>query len=230
MSPLDIAHRGASADRPENTLEAFELAIEQGADMIETDLHRTRDGRVVLVHDSDLHGAEIATLSFEEVRRAAPSIPTLEETLDACRERIPLNLELKRGEAGLYDGIEEVELDEVSGRGLLDRTLFSSFHDPALERVRALEPDARIGLLVSPRAPIAIEERARRLGAEAVHPGLRMANAALIDRLHDGGFRVYVFTVDRREDQTRLLDLGVDGLFTNYPSRLRALLDGRRAG
>jgi glycerophosphoryl diester phosphodiesterase len=227
VSFLNIAHRGASLDAPENTLEAFRLAVTQGADMIETDLHLTRDHAVPLHHDSALDGEEIGGLRLEELRERAPSVPTLEEALDLVRDRVPFNLELKHPAGGEYEGLEARVLDEIGGRGLVQRTLFSSFRDAALVRIRELEPKARIGLLVSERAEVTIEERALRVRAESVHLHWRRATRERIQALHAQGFRVYVYTVDDPEEQRRLLGEGVDGIFTNVPARLRALVSTR---
>src|SRR5690606_32558952 len=138
--PLVIAHRGASGHRPENTLAAFALAVAQRADMIETDLHRTRDGGIVITHDEELAGlggrGEIADASLAEIRALdagdGERVPTLDELLDGFGERIPFNLELKRGMRADYDGLEAATLAAVAERGLLARTLFSSFYDPVL--------------------------------------------------------------------------------------------------
>ena len=192
--------------------------------MIETDLHRTCDGRVAIWHDSAVGGAEIAEQTLAELRATRPDLLALEDLLDAVGGRIPLNLELKRGRAGDYAGLVAQTLEQVNGRGLLEATLFSSFYDPVLEELRALEPAARIGLLVSSRAPEGALERAARLGAEAVHPELALADASRIDEIHAAGYHVHVFTVDDPRDQRRLVDQGVDGLFTNVPKQLRDLL------
>jgi glycerophosphoryl diester phosphodiesterase len=225
VSVLNIAHRGASRDAPENTLEAFRLAVEQGADMIETDLHRTRDGRIALYHDSDVRGVEIASHTLAELREQLAELPTLEELLDAVGGRIPLNLEIKRGESGDYAGLAAQTLDQVRRRGLLQQTLFSSFYDSVLEEVRALEAEARIGLLISRKAPRAMLDRAAKLGAEAVHPELAIVTRELIDSIHASGRGVHVFTVDDLETQRRLCAQGVDGIFTNVPAQLRGLLE-----
>jgi glycerophosphoryl diester phosphodiesterase len=230
--PLVIAHRGASGERPENTLSAFELAIEQRADMIETDLHRTRDGAVVVTHDeapAGLGGREIAGATLAEIRSldagGGARMPTLDEVLDACGARIDWNLELKRPTRGAYEGLEELALAAVRSRRLLPRTLFSCFYDPVLARLRALAPDARIGLLISRRHPVRILERAAALGAEAIHPEAALVDADLVAAAHAAGLAVYVFTVDEEEAMRRLLGWGVDGLFTNHPRRMRALID-----
>ena len=114
-----IAHRGASKDALENTLEAFELAIEQGADMIETDLHLLRDGAIALYHDDELGGVAVGELTFAELRKRLPRAPTLQETLDRFAARIPFNLEIKSPRAGDYPGLEELMLAEVRRRGIL---------------------------------------------------------------------------------------------------------------
>ena len=111
--PLIIAHRGASAARPENTLSAFEVAVAQGADMIEIDLHQTRDAALVVAHDPDLERlggrGEIADATLAEIRRLdagdGQQVPTLEEVLDGFGARIPFNLELKRSSRSEYPGM-----------------------------------------------------------------------------------------------------------------------------
>jgi glycerophosphoryl diester phosphodiesterase len=231
-----IAHRGASAERPENTLPAYELAVAQGADAIEIDLHRTRDGCVVVTHDEALAGlggrGEIADATCAEVRAldagGGARVPTLAEVLDGFGERIAFNLEIKRGGRGPYAGLEAEVASEVERRGLLARTLFSCFYDPVLAALRAASPGARIGLLVSPRYPVGVVERARALGAEALHPEARLVDRALVEAAHGAGLAVYPFTVDDRAQMAHLLELGVDGLFTNVPARMRGLLDAQR--
>ena len=154
-------------------------------------------------------------------------VPTLDEILDRFGAQIPFNLELKRATDSDYDGLEAQALKSVKARGLLARTLWSSFYDSVLGRLRALEPDARLALLISARYPIRILERARDLGAEAINPEASIVSAALVDDAHAAGLGVYVFTVDDPEEMQRLLALGVDGLFTNHPDRMRALVDSR---
>ena len=224
MSVLDIAHRGASVDAPENTVEAFELAVEQGADMIETDLHLLRDGTVGIYHDNEVDGVPLGSLSLDELRERRPAAPTLAEALDACGERIAFNLEIKRPRGGAYDGLEKRVLDEVRSRGILDQTLFSCFNDGVLETLRGLESAARLGLLISRRSAVGMEERAGRLAAEAVHLHRSLAEPERIDAIHVAGRRVHVYTVDDTDELRRMIERGVDGIFTNQPARLRELL------
>jgi glycerophosphoryl diester phosphodiesterase len=229
-----IAHRGASGHRPENTLPAYELAVAQGADMIEIDLHRTRDAALVITHDEDLAGlggrGEVADASLSEVRSldagGGERVPILGEVLERFGARIPFNLEFKRGTRAEYAGLEAEALGEVERRGILPRTLFSSFYDPVLARLRELSSRARIALLLSPRDAERPLERALQLRAEAINPWRGMVRRELVEAAHGEGLAVYVFTVDERAEMERLLELGVDGLFTNFPDRMRALVGG----
>ncbi len=223
---LVIAHRGASADAPENTPAAFELAIEQGADMIETDLHLLRDGEIALTHNNSVGGLAVGGLTLEELRRRCPAAPTLSETLETFAQRVLFNLELKRGETD-YPGLEQRALDLVREYGLLEQTVFSSFFDSVLHRIRELEPLARIGLLVSTRSGRYVEQRADSLRAEAVHLHVSLSGLERIQALHARGLMVRVYTVDDPTKQQRLLDHSVDGIFTNVPGSLRALLSSR---
>lgn len=232
---LVIAHRGASGERPENTLSAYALAVEQGADMIEIDLHRTRDEAIVVTHDELLEGlggaGEIAGATLADVRALdagdGERIPTLDEVLDAFGGRIAFNLELKRATQRDYPGLEQATLDAVRQRGLLAGMLFSSFYDPVLARLRALAPAARIGLLLSHKFPHGAIARAQALGAEAIHPEDSVTTPELVREAHAAGLLVHVFTVDEETELRRFLAMGVDGIFTNFPGRLRTLVGAR---
>lgn len=229
--PLVIAHRGASGYRLENTLAAYDLAVEQCADMIEIDLHRTRDAEAVVIHDErppGLGAAEIGEATLAEVRAldlgGGARIPTFDEVLEVFGPRIAFNVELKSGSAGPYPELELEALRAVAGRGLLARTLFSSFDDAYLARLAEAEPRVRRALLLGARSAERPLERARAVGAEAINPWLGLATPELVGAAHAAGLAVYVYTVNREEDMRRLLDLGVDGMFTDYPDRLRRLL------
>ena len=241
--PLAIAHRGAKAYRPENTLAAYELAIEQGADMVEIDLHVARDGAMPVAHDASLerfaHEGEIADVSLEELRaisRAAhearesdgqyEGIPVLEEVLDRFGEVIPFNLELKTmSEQRPYAELQKMVLDRVVRRNLLDRTLFSSFSDAVLAELRALSPQARLAVLVDPRSPEDIFQRADAVGAESINLHFAIANPEVVGLAHEKELAVYVYTVDEPERMRELLAFGVDGIFSNAPDQLRKVVD-----
>jgi glycerophosphoryl diester phosphodiesterase len=228
-----IAHRGSSGERPENTLPAYRLAVAQRADMIEIDLHRTRDGAIPITHDATLEHlggrGEIADATLAQVRAldagGGERVPLLHEVLDEFGPQIPLNLELKVGSRGAYAGLEAEALAEVESRNLLPQTLFSSFYDAVLSELRAQSASARIALLISRRSEHDWAKRARALRAEALNPELAQVTPELVGAAHGEGLAVYVFTVDAAQEMRRMLDLGVDGLFTNHPARLRKLLE-----
>jgi glycerophosphoryl diester phosphodiesterase len=237
--PLVIAHRGASGERPENTLSAFERALELHADMIETDLHLTRDGVVVIHHDASLArlgargeirdhtAAELATLDAARGQGPVERVPTLLDLLDRYGERMQFNLELKVGESAPYDGIEAKVLAEVEARGLLPRMLLSCFEDEVLRRLRAASAQARLAVLVSARKPAQVLERAARVGAEALNPHISLVDRRFVEAAHAADLRVYPYTANEEREMARLLDCGVDGVITNYPDRLRRLVDAR---
>ena len=230
--PLVIAHRGASGHLPENTMPAYELAVTQRADMIEIDLHRTRDGAVVITHDEVLDGlggeGEIADATCDYVRGLdagdGERVPLLDEVLDRFAPRIPFNLELKVGTQGPYPGLERIALDAARSRGVLDATLFSSFSDAVLGTLRRESESARLGVLVSGRAPQGWLERARAVGAEAVNFWVGLATQEAVDAAHAAGLAVNVYTVDDVPTLEALIARQVDGIFTNVPDRLRSLL------
>lgn len=233
VRPLVIAHRGASADAPENTLSAFRLARRLGAGMVELDVHRTKDRRLVVIHDPSLTRttgvraavasrtlAEMADLdagSWFAPRFSHERVPTLEAVLAALGPRMAVNIEIKSGRRP-YPGLEARLVARLRRLGWVRRALISSFHLASLTRVRRLHPTIAIGILVHPWSLDAALRRARQLGAVSVHPPARAVTAALVDRLHAAGLLVLPYTVDRRADQARLLRLGVDGFFTNRPS------------
>ena len=237
--PLVIAHRGASGERPENTLPAYALAVEQRADMIEIDLHRTRDGAIVIAHDERLPGLpggrEIGECSLAEVRALdagdGERVPSLDEVLDGFGARIPFNLEIKRGGARRLSRDRGRDARRRWQRaGSVATILFSSFDDGVLApAARRVAPSARIGVLVSGRESRALARalrRGRRRGGPLLE-GTRDAQPA-VEAAHRAGLAVYVYTVDDPAEMRTLLDRGCDGLFTNFPARMRELLDRRQ--
>jgi glycerophosphoryl diester phosphodiesterase len=230
MRPLVIAHRGASGTAPENTLPAFERAVQLGADMIELDVQLTRDGEVVVVHDWTLERtcdgsglvrerslAEIQRLdagSWFDARFRGARVPTLGEVLATIA--LPINVELKP--AG-DEGLEAAALAVVDGAGARERIVFSSFETGALERLRACSPSATIALLWE-AGPLPDALRwIRRVGARALHLRKDAATHATLAVLARAGVPVRVWTVNDPGEMARLGAAGVDGVFTDYPER-----------
>lgn len=229
-----IAHRGASADCPENTMAAFEEAARQGADAIELDVRLSRDGEVVVIHDGTLirtTGAdghvwektarELAALDaggWFDPRFRGEGVPSLREVLTTIAPRVPINVELK-GRPGV--GLERAVVDVVRDTGTADRVLISSFKRDALIELRALDDELPIGLLYEdPIADLAGD--ARRVGAAYVHPGASLVNDALLGQARALGLGVLVWTVDDPSAARGLIRAGVAGIITNRPAALRA--------
>lgn len=232
-----IAHRGASAYAPENTLKAFELAVAMGSRDFEFDVHRTADGVLVVHHDYDLMAtagrhALIRKLTFEELkkfnvaahRRGAGfhGVPRLADVMDVIAPHADwLNFELKN-DGNVYPGIEAELLAFIRSRkGLMAKSLISSFDHPSLKRLRALAPAAELELGClnhgySALLPQALR-RARALGAVNFHISRRVAFKLNVARIKKAGFKVCVYTVNTKKEAQRMQRIGVDGIFSNHP-------------
>jgi glycerophosphoryl diester phosphodiesterase len=226
---LVIGHRGASAAHPENTIAAFQGAIDQGADGVELDVRRSADGALVLSHDDTLADGR-AVVELQQVE-LPPSMPILAHALDACRPLSVVNVEIKNWpEDRDFDPSEQVAADVVGlleARGELDdgRILVSSFHLPTIDRVVALAPALGTGWLLGivDDAPTLIE-RAAAGGHTAIHPHHAFVDEAFVARAHEAGLSVNTWTCDDPDRIRRLAELGVDAVITNTPdAALRAL-------
>lgn len=257
MQFLEVhAHRGASGLAPENTLAAFRKALELGVDALEMDLHMTRDGVVVVIHDdlldrtTDGRGA-VEELSLAEIRgydagsRFAPQfsgerVPTLKEVIELVQvsrnTRVRLDLELKfppdRRKAPA--DIEERILEILRGTGMVKRVNVISFHPTSLTKVKAMEPRIRTGLLVggdtAPQDPLAL---VRQYLADYYSPKFRHVTAKAVATLHQADIPIVPWTVNEVGEMRRLMALGIgtlsgDGIATDFPDRLLKLLIARQ--
>lgn len=232
--PILYAHRGASLERPENTIDAFRLAIELGADAIETDAHMTRDGRIVLSHDAsgmrmagistairDATLEEIRTWNVGRARGTQARMPTLDEALAALPGTF-FNVDAKQVVPDMIPAL----LRCVRGASAEHRVRIASFSGRNLRRARALGYAGPTGLSPSEVAavlllPLRVARTfgfADRADAAQVPPrerGITIASQRAIDRLHTLGFRVDFWTIDDPAEARRLLALGADGIITN---------------
>jgi len=194
---------------------------------------------VVVAHDAELAAfgadgvigertlAELKSLDAGRGSGDAATIPTLDEVLDGFAGQLPFNLELKWDPDGPYPGLEAAAVAAVEDRGVLAQTLFSCFQDSILSELRRLSPNARLAVLVDPRLPDPhrMVERAREVGAEAVNPHHLLADPGRIREAHAAGLEVNTYTVDDPERMGVLIEAGIDGIFTNRPDVMRALVD-----
>jgi glycerophosphoryl diester phosphodiesterase len=232
------AHRGARGHAPENTLLAFSLAFDLGADAIEFDVQRSSDGQLVVIHDDMVdrttngHGY-VRETPFEKLRElnagarwnTPQRIPTLAETLTLVEARGgAMNLELKadsREDALATGAIIESALADLN-EPMRARLIVSSFELDAVAWLKSHLPWLRVGALFTGpewRGEDMVS-RALDLDAEAIHPNVRLVLPDLVDRAHAAGLRVSVWTANRRPTIRRLLALGVDGVFSDAPERV----------
>jgi len=217
--PSVIAHRGVwGAGVHENSLAAFEQAIDLGADMIEFDLRRTRDGELIIFHDAEIAGAPVASLTRSEIEELAGVLPPLlAEALELARGRIALDVELK--EDGYVDELADMLSDfAASGCDLI----VTSFIDRVLARLTELTPQLSRGLVLSvstERAP----ERANACGATVVLPKMRIVDEALLAAISDAGLTVIVWDFMAAEHAALLSDTRISGVITDdVPGALAA--------
>jgi glycerophosphoryl diester phosphodiesterase len=236
--PLIVAHRGASACEPENSLAAFERAARDGADGIELDVLACATGEVVVFHDDDLMrlGARpdrIADLSLAAVREvrltSGAAIPTLQEVFERCGDLL-INVELKASGVGptgvhaLVDGVATI-IDRM-GPSLSERVLVSSFHPRVVRVWQRRAPHVRAGLLFERQSSLPLRRAWALpwLRPFSAHPESVLCTAAAVRRWHRRGLRVSVWTVDGAPELRAFARMGVDAIITNDPARSRRVL------
>lgn len=216
---LVIAHRGASAVAPENTIVAFDAAIEARADAIETDVRLTADGCAVLSHDDKTHGVKISSSLRDAL---PPSIASLDELLARVPPGFPLYLELKPwvadGEFRSADVVARAVAPMLQSRGALT---ISSFDPSAVAAARELVPQALTAIGVLEQTdPTWVIELANASGHQELHVPDTMATAALIERVHAAGLKIAVYTVNSPDRALELERAGADAVFTDDPAAI----------
>lgn len=246
MKQMIYAHRGASGYAPENTIRAFEMACDMGADGVELDVQLTRDRRLVVIHDetidrvTDGTGA-VASYTYDQLRRfpviggvngsVRDEIPLLKDVLALLKSRgLKVNIELKNS-LNPYPGMEELCLQQVADAGMAENTLYSSFNHYSLLRVKALLPSARCGMLYE-CCLLRPWDYAAAWGMDALHPHFtELMVDGEVSAAHALGLEVNPWTVNSEADLRRVIDLGADRIITNHPDVGRRLLEtGKTAG
>ena len=231
-----VAHRGAAGAAPENTMAAVRQAIADGADWIEIDVQESADGNVVVIHDSDfmkLAGvnlrvweataeqlAEIDIGSWFAPEYAGERVPTLADVLAAVKGRSNLIVELKY--YGHDEQLEQRVIDLIEAAGMQDDTMIMSLEYAGIQKVRALRPDWKVGLL-SARAIGDLT----RLDADFLAVSLALARPAMVKVTHGAGKELFVWTVNDALSMSQMMSIGVDGIITDEPYLGREVLTAR---
>lgn len=244
---LNIAHRGGVRLWPEHTLLAYERALEAGADVIEFDLHATADGVVVSIHDATVErttdGAGVVrNMSYSEIagldagyrfttdggatypwRGKGLKVPTLDEALDLFGD-VPLSVEIKQSVPPI---VEEV-IAVFEAHGALENAVFASFDRRPVEAIRALRPNALTAFSAGELVTFGLLDDASLPGyvapAPFIQPPAEIVDAALVARANAVGLKMHPWTVNNSEGMSRLIGLGVGGIFTDDPVTLAVLL------
>ncbi len=219
---LRIGHRGARAYRPENTISSFAYAVELGANAVEFDIRRTRDGWIVVIHDETVDRVSDGTglvreLTLEDIRKLnvdGEKIPTLREALEFLAGKVEkILVELKEA------GYEEQVLAEVERCGLTSDVILISFHQDALRNIRMLNPSIETGLIyVKHTNPI---QAALSLRANYLVAFYKFVHKQHIDMTHRKGFKILVWTINDRREAEKYARMGVDGVASDKPDILK---------
>lgn len=241
---LNIAHRGFSGKYPENTMLAFEKAIEAGADGAELDVHFTKDGEIVVIHDERIDRTTdgkgfVVDFTYEELSKFDASagfagvygfnkIPTLREYFELVKpvDGFITNIELKTSE-NEYPGIEKAVMELIDEFQLEDRIIISSFNHYSVMRAKAVNPRIQCGFLESSWI-YNFGEYTKTRNVECVHPRFNSLNEGSVAEIKSNSIRINTWTVNEEEDVERLYNLGIDAVITNFPDMAKRVIDNMK--
>ncbi|MEH6713227.1 MAG: glycerophosphodiester phosphodiesterase family protein [Paraglaciecola polaris] len=227
---LVFAHRGASADAPENTLLAINKALEQGCDGIEIDVHQ-HGHQLLVIHDHWLHRTtngtgQLKEYSFEQLQALdaglGERIPTLWQVMECIAGRCMLNIEIK-GVKDVQLVLDNIEKAQHALNFTLDHFIVSSFDHHLLRAIKEHKPDLKIGALTACN-PIGYARFAEELSAYSVNVDVSFMDEAFVLDAKRRGLKIFAYTVDQQADLARLEDWQVDGVFSNGPGKAKAFL------
>ncbi|MGN0486076.1 MAG: glycerophosphodiester phosphodiesterase [Acutalibacteraceae bacterium] len=245
---LVISHRGANRYAPQNTLPAFERSVKIGTDGFETDVHITRDGKIVLCHnytiDETSNGkGNIADMTLDQLKSydfgsyfskkfAGTKIPTIDEFLSFVEttDISLLNIEIKSPKQNETAIVRET-MKAVKEHGLFDKLLISSFDPRLLVEAKQIDKNCKTGFLYSPNSPLVPKMAwrpvafAQSIGADALHPHFVFVNKRYVEDAHKAGILVNPWTVDSDRMVTKMIDCGVDGIITDFPDLVGGMLE-----
>lgn len=218
---LKVGHRGARAYEPENTLRSFGKAIELGVDAVELDVRKTRDDHLVVIHDADVKRTTngkglVSELTLKEIKvfstEKNEKIPTLEEALDFLDKKVKVFVELKEA------GFEEQVLALVHKKKLAENVIIVSFLEDALREVRELDAEVETGLIYAKhKNPL---KTALELKAQWLLSFYKFTHTANVQKAHENGLKVVVWTVNTPEEVAEMVKKGVDGVASDKPDIL----------
>lgn len=237
---LNYAHRGASGYCPENTMAAFEKAVELGCDGIETDVQLTKDGILVLCHDERLDRTTngtgfIAETNYSDIEKLDAGIkfgdefkgvkvPVLDELLELVKKNnIMLNIEIKNSVID-YKNIEEMIIKRINDYDLKHKIIISSFNHYSLSRCRTIDNTIKLGALYECRI-YQPGKYASELKLDAVHPGFYTLDEETIKEIKSKDMMINAWTVNEEKYMRMLIKAGVDGIITNYPDKLNKVIE-----
>jgi len=238
---LNFAHRGASGYYPENTMLAFEKAIEMGCDGIETDVQLSKDGITVLCHDEKIDRTTDGTGFIQDYTYSelcqfdggakfdgdfkGLRIPVLDDILKLAKKNsLILNLELKTNVIE-YENLEEMVMDQIHNYGLQDSIIISSFNHYSVMKCKKIDSKIKCGFLYG-NALYEPGQYGKHAGVEALHPSYKTLKDEIVQNIHGQGLEINTYTVNSEEDMKRMIELNIEGIITNYPDRLAKLLKG----
>jgi len=220
---LIIGHKGASSITPENTLKAFQKAIELKADYVEFDIHITKDGEIVIIHDSDTLSTTgvkglIMDMTLNQIKNLnageGEKIPTLRELISIARKKIGLQIEIKS--KNLLDNLIHI----LKNDNLLSTSIISCFMLDELLKLKLLEPSLKVGLLL-PAELVSLKIIKRKIVKVAennfysIHPHYNIVTREIVDFAHINGLKVVAWTVNEGAIMKKLIEMGVDGIITD---------------
>ncbi len=218
---LKIGHRGARAYEPENTLLSFRKALELGVDAVELDVRQTKDSELVVIHDPTIdkttNGKGVVNeLTLKEIKQFVTDkdekIPTLEEALDFMDKKARIFIELKE------TGYESSVVSLIKDKGLVENVMIVSFHEDVLQKIKELSSKIETGLIyVQHKNPI---KAALELKAAYLLPMYRFVHTANVQKAHENGLKVLVWTINKPEEVKEYAEKGVDGIASDKPDIL----------
>lgn len=221
---LKIAHRGASNYAPENSIEAFTKAIEMKVDVVEFDIHSTKDGELIVMHDFEVDrttdgSGMIKDLNFEELRKFrglnGEIIHTLQEILDILKDKCICKIDVK------VKGMEEELINIIKKNNILNSVIITCRIISVLRKLKQICPDVKIELGGFGHKNIdKMIKKAKSVNADIISPYYTIATKELIEVAHENEFEVHVWTVDDEITIEKMKNLGVDGITSNYPDRI----------